>query len=196
MFVLFVSGYMRLRLNWFRICTAIYGRPDPWPACWINVHVLISSDISLRYAATRGLFYSHMGWIFYKPTYERMDLIERHDLESDPGSLPRCYSQHRLTIYIHLKWFAYSTDIMVRRRHIWIGAQVKFTSEYSSVSSLLRLRLSYSTGFLMGRCTGRLYLGGVGGKIMQYAPTVVYESTGWYSHFLQFGTVPSSSIRV
>lgn len=29
-------------------------------------------------------------------------------------------------IYICLKWFAYSTDIMVRRHHIWIGAQVKF----------------------------------------------------------------------
>ncbi|KAF9055874.1 hypothetical protein BJ165DRAFT_1554855 [Panaeolus papilionaceus] len=37
-----------------------------------------------HYAATRGMFYSHMGWIFFKPVYERMDLIERDDLESDP----------------------------------------------------------------------------------------------------------------
>ncbi|KAJ6609376.1 hypothetical protein B0H10DRAFT_1813934 [Mycena sp. CBHHK59/15] len=36
------------------------------------------------YAATRGLFYSHMGWIFYKPTYERMELVDREDLDSDP----------------------------------------------------------------------------------------------------------------
>ncbi|KJA28511.1 hypothetical protein HYPSUDRAFT_33933 [Hypholoma sublateritium FD-334 SS-4] len=36
------------------------------------------------YAATKGLFYSHMGWIFYKPTYKRMELIERDDLENDP----------------------------------------------------------------------------------------------------------------
>ncbi|KAF7307151.1 Stearoyl-CoA desaturase [Mycena indigotica] len=36
------------------------------------------------YAATRGLFYSHMGWIFYKPTYERMELVDRDDLDSDP----------------------------------------------------------------------------------------------------------------
>jgi hypothetical protein len=28
-----------------------------------------------------------MGWIFYKPTYERMTLIERDDLENDPGAL-------------------------------------------------------------------------------------------------------------
>ena len=37
------------------------------------------------YAATRGLFFSHMGWIFYKPNYERMDLIDRDDLDNDPG---------------------------------------------------------------------------------------------------------------
>lgn len=37
------------------------------------------------YAATRGLFFSHMGWIFYKPNYERMELIERDDLDNDPG---------------------------------------------------------------------------------------------------------------
>ncbi|CAK5264434.1 unnamed protein product [Mycena citricolor] len=36
------------------------------------------------YAATRGLFYSHMGWIFYKPTYERMELVDREDLDADP----------------------------------------------------------------------------------------------------------------
>lgn len=41
--------------------------------------------IPFSYAATRGLFYSHMGWIFYKPTYERMELIERDDLDKDPG---------------------------------------------------------------------------------------------------------------
>ena len=26
-----------------------------------------------------------MGWIFYKPTYERMALVDKEDLESDPG---------------------------------------------------------------------------------------------------------------
>ena len=50
-----------------------------------NVNDVGRPDANFRYAATRGLFYSHMGWIFYKPTYERMGLIERDDLESDPG---------------------------------------------------------------------------------------------------------------
>ncbi|KAF4612235.1 hypothetical protein D9613_004217 [Agrocybe pediades] len=44
----------------------------------------MTPDRRRRYAATRGLFYSHMGWIFFKPTYERMGLIERDDLENDP----------------------------------------------------------------------------------------------------------------
>jgi stearoyl-CoA desaturase (delta-9 desaturase) len=26
-----------------------------------------------------------MGWIFYKPTYERMELVDRGDLDSDPS---------------------------------------------------------------------------------------------------------------
>jgi hypothetical protein len=40
---------------------------------------------SARYSATKGFFYSHMGWIFYKPNYERMELVDREDLDSDPS---------------------------------------------------------------------------------------------------------------
>ncbi|KAH9932048.1 uncharacterized protein BXZ73DRAFT_89995 [Epithele typhae] len=35
------------------------------------------------YAATRGLLWSHMGWIFFKSQYERMASIDRDDLEDD-----------------------------------------------------------------------------------------------------------------
>lgn len=37
------------------------------------------------YSATKGLWFAHCGWIFFKPKYSRMKLIEREDLESDPG---------------------------------------------------------------------------------------------------------------
>ncbi|TFK77404.1 hypothetical protein BDN72DRAFT_867119 [Pluteus cervinus] len=43
------------------------------------------------YSATRGLFYSHMGWIFFKPKYGRLNLIEKDDLENDPV----VYYQHK-----------------------------------------------------------------------------------------------------
>lgn len=36
------------------------------------------------YSASNGLWWSHCGWIFWKPSYPRMKLIERADLESDP----------------------------------------------------------------------------------------------------------------
>ncbi|KAG6910499.1 hypothetical protein DXG01_009918 [Tephrocybe rancida] len=36
------------------------------------------------YAATRGIFYSHVGWIFFKPTYERLENVDRGDLIADP----------------------------------------------------------------------------------------------------------------
>jgi len=43
------------------------------------------SPVHDPYAATNGLLYSHCGWIFRKPTYPRMKMIERTDLEADPG---------------------------------------------------------------------------------------------------------------
>jgi hypothetical protein len=39
-----------------------------------------------RYCATRGLLFSHVGWIFFKPNYAKLHLIEREDLEQDPGA--------------------------------------------------------------------------------------------------------------
>lgn len=39
-----------------------------------------------RYNAAKGLLFSHMGWIFRKPSYKKMSLIERRDLEADPGA--------------------------------------------------------------------------------------------------------------
>ncbi|KAI0275182.1 fatty acid desaturase-domain-containing protein [Gloeopeniophorella convolvens] len=36
------------------------------------------------YCATRGFLFSHVGWIFFKPNYAKLHLIERDDLEEDP----------------------------------------------------------------------------------------------------------------
>ncbi|KAJ7269403.1 hypothetical protein B0H12DRAFT_1095627 [Mycena haematopus] len=47
-------------------------------------HRFTDDPVHDPYAATKGLFYSHMGWIFFKPTYERMELVDREDLDSDP----------------------------------------------------------------------------------------------------------------
>jgi len=36
------------------------------------------------YCATHGLLFSHVGWIFFKPSYTKLYLIERDDLDEDP----------------------------------------------------------------------------------------------------------------
>ena len=40
--------------------------------------------------AKRGLWYSHVGWIFEKRVYPKMKLIDIADLDSDPGRGPQC----------------------------------------------------------------------------------------------------------
>ncbi|KAH7338992.1 hypothetical protein B0J17DRAFT_659413 [Rhizoctonia solani] len=47
-------------------------------------HRFTDDPIHDPYAATRGLWYAHLGWIFRKPRYERIPLIDKDDLEADP----------------------------------------------------------------------------------------------------------------
>ncbi|KAJ7175058.1 hypothetical protein C8R43DRAFT_1057713 [Mycena crocata] len=47
-------------------------------------HRYMDDPLHDPYAATRGLFFSHIGWLFYKPVYERIHLVDGADLESDP----------------------------------------------------------------------------------------------------------------
>ncbi|ORX40890.1 hypothetical protein BD324DRAFT_647794 [Kockovaella imperatae] len=61
-------------------------------------HRFTDSPIHDPYAATKGLFYSHCGWIFLKPSYPRLRLIERDDLDSDP--VVRFQHKHFLPIAI------------------------------------------------------------------------------------------------
>ncbi|ESK86954.1 acyl- desaturase [Moniliophthora roreri MCA 2997] len=47
-------------------------------------HRFTDDPVHDPYAATRGLLHSHVGWIFFKPTYEKMELVDRQDLDNDP----------------------------------------------------------------------------------------------------------------
>ncbi|KAJ3401796.1 hypothetical protein HDV05_000266 [Chytridiales sp. JEL 0842] len=60
------------------------------------------------YAAAKGFWFSHMGWIFGKPKYTRMKLIEKADLEADP--IVRIQHAH-YPIYALLSGFALPTLI-------------------------------------------------------------------------------------
>ncbi|KAG7566925.1 hypothetical protein FFLO_01304 [Filobasidium floriforme] len=47
-------------------------------------HRFTDDPIHDPYSATRGLWFAHCGWIFRRPNYPRMKLIEKDDLEADP----------------------------------------------------------------------------------------------------------------
>ncbi|TFK56611.1 hypothetical protein OE88DRAFT_1709215 [Heliocybe sulcata] len=51
-------------------------------------HRFTDDPVHDPYSATRGLLFSHVGWIFFKPVYEKMSLVDREDLENDPGKSP------------------------------------------------------------------------------------------------------------
>ncbi|KAH7886073.1 hypothetical protein F5I97DRAFT_1809185 [Phlebopus sp. FC_14] len=62
-------------------------------------HRFTDDPVHDPYAATRGVLYSHMGWIFQRPRYERIDLIDREDLDNDPRVIR---FQHRYYVPIAL----------------------------------------------------------------------------------------------
>lgn len=66
---------------------------------------------SISYAATRGLLWSHMGWILYKPNYERMNLIDAKDLDTDKG-------EHPFIIAVRLRL---TESSVVRMQHKYYG---------------------------------------------------------------------------
>ncbi|KAG1757208.1 hypothetical protein EDB19DRAFT_1891012 [Suillus lakei] len=75
--------YVRVILAAFG-CSAFQGSIKWW-CLRHRLHHRFTDDLQHDpYAATRGLFYSHMGWIFFKPVYERVKLVDREDLDQDP----------------------------------------------------------------------------------------------------------------
>jgi stearoyl-CoA desaturase (delta-9 desaturase) len=77
-------------IKWWVLRHRLHHRYVPFPlhkATWTDDGRFTDSPVHDPYAATNGLWYSHCGWIFRKPSYPRMKMIERGDLESDPGKL-------------------------------------------------------------------------------------------------------------
>ncbi|KAJ3550848.1 hypothetical protein NM688_g4987 [Phlebia brevispora] len=63
--------------------SACQGSIEWWVVRHRLHHRYTDDPVHDPYAATRGLLWSHFGWIFFKPQYERMDLIDRKDLKND-----------------------------------------------------------------------------------------------------------------
>jgi len=48
-----------------------------------RLHHRFTDTESDPYSANKGLFYSHVGWIFVKEEYPKLKLIDKHDLDND-----------------------------------------------------------------------------------------------------------------
>jgi fatty-acid desaturase len=66
--------------------------PAPWNRAlrsrwWVlrhRLHHRFTDTDSDPYSANKGLFYSHVGWIFVKEEYPKLKLIDKRDLDNDP----------------------------------------------------------------------------------------------------------------
>ncbi|KAF9068664.1 hypothetical protein BDP27DRAFT_1223879 [Rhodocollybia butyracea] len=73
-----------------RVTLAVFGSVGfqgsiKWWCLRHRLHHRFTDDpIHDPYAATRGLLYSHVGWIFTKPVYQKLELVDREDLDRDP----------------------------------------------------------------------------------------------------------------
>ncbi|CAL1694421.1 unnamed protein product [Somion occarium] len=85
-FLLWQSACFGITIGYHRMYSHRAFRASlPWWCLRHRLHHRFTDDpVHDPYCATRGLLWSHMGWIFFKPKYERMGLIDRDDLDNDP----------------------------------------------------------------------------------------------------------------
>jgi stearoyl-CoA desaturase (delta-9 desaturase) len=57
---------------------------DSWWVLRHRLHHCFTDTESDPYSADKGLFYSHVGWIFVKERYAALKLVDKRDLDQDP----------------------------------------------------------------------------------------------------------------
>ncbi|KAJ3569727.1 hypothetical protein NP233_g4868 [Leucocoprinus birnbaumii] len=102
-----------LRIVLAALGTAAHQGSIRWWCLRHRLHHRFTDDpIHDPYAATRGLFYSHVGWIFYKPNYGKLGFIETDDLDNDPV----VRIQHR---YYHLLALFFGFCLPAMAGYLW-----------------------------------------------------------------------------
>jgi len=86
-----------------------------WWALRHRLHHRYTDTESDPYSADRGLFYSHVGWIFVKQEYPKLRLVDKSDLDRDPV----VRFQHRFFVPLAL---AGGLLLPALIGHLWIGS--------------------------------------------------------------------------
>ncbi|TFY62685.1 hypothetical protein EVG20_g6608 [Dentipellis fragilis] len=127
-------------------------------------HRFTDDDEHDPYSATRGLFFSHVGWIFYKPQYTKIDLVDRADLDRDPVLTYCAYVMQSCVSSIGISkvngfaekptaeitrapapLIAWHCTFLINSLAHWDGLQ-PFSDENTSRTNLVRFRPSCSLG--------------------------------------------------
>lgn len=71
--------------RWFLVFAASFGFQGSvrWWVLRHRLHHRFTDTEDDPYSAKKGLLFSHMGWIFRKPKYEKLKLVDRSDLDRD-----------------------------------------------------------------------------------------------------------------
>ena len=64
--------------------------------------------------------FSHVGWLFFKSNYPKLYLIEREDLEKDPGSFNQ-YFDDPLRVAVFVGHLTTTSLLVVRWQHRYFG---------------------------------------------------------------------------
>jgi stearoyl-CoA desaturase (delta-9 desaturase) len=108
-----------------------------------------------------------MGWIFFKPTYERMPLIDHRDLDSDPGT--------RVSFVLHIP--GADTHSVVRFQHKYYGWILLYFFAGSTEDCYLAVLLALFLGFGVPPLLGFLWDDAYGAFI--WGGLVARVASGW-----------------
>jgi stearoyl-CoA desaturase (Delta-9 desaturase) len=76
------------------IASAIgFERSIYWWALRHRMHHRFTDTENDPYSAKKGLWFSHIGWLFTKPDYTKLEYVDMTDLDNDEG---------KVLIFIHL----------------------------------------------------------------------------------------------
>src|SRR5271154_5212669 len=67
-----------------KVWSFILSTYSRWWVLRHRLHHRFTDTDSDPYSADKGLFYSHVGWIFVKEKYPALKLVDRSDLDRDP----------------------------------------------------------------------------------------------------------------
>ncbi|KAF8326631.1 uncharacterized protein EI90DRAFT_3069993 [Cantharellus anzutake] len=167
-------------------CSGFQGSIKWWCARHRLHHRYTDDPEHDPYSATRGLLYSHMGWIFCKPKYARLSLVDVSDLDNDPVVI----LQHKYYVPLAVDtWGGFIYGGLISRLLVWHCTFLVNSFAHWNGHRLYSDEMSARGNLLMALLTG-----GEGNHNFHAFP-IRMGSSGWIIHFLYRHTNFITSVK-